>query len=344
VMGPSGSGKTSFINLASDSQLPVSSGLKACTTDVALSEPFVVDGQRVRLVDTPGFDDTAKSDGDVLAIIAEFLAKHSSRGRRIHSILYFHRISDVRMGAVSKKNFVMFQKMVGAHAYPNVVVVTTRWNEVNTLTAESREAELRTKTSFFQPLVEAGAPMMRYARTPDCTQRIVRQALSCAPVELSIQRQMVVERRSVAETDAGMKLQLDKMESIEKCKDELRDLVRDLEALRDVNDLDGLKELEGSIRDMRDKVRDLQEENQRLMSRQNSETWEMIGYVDESLLAEPAPVSDDSSDDEDPPMIGGLPLDEFVYGPGGGVLWGSWVLGLHYAVLSSFFGLVHGHQ
>lgn len=64
-----------FINLASDSNMPVSSGLKSCTTEVAISERFTVDGERVRLVDTPGFDDAARSDAEVLNIVAGFLTK-----------------------------------------------------------------------------------------------------------------------------------------------------------------------------------------------------------------------------------------------------------------------------
>ncbi|TEB22470.1 hypothetical protein FA13DRAFT_1757292 [Coprinellus micaceus] len=196
-MGPSGAGKTSFINLASDSHLPVSSGLGSCTSDISISEPFVVEGQRVRLIDTPGFDDSYKSEGGVLTIVADFLAKE--QGRRIRSILYLHRISDVRMTAAAKKNLQMFQRMVGASAFPNIIFVTTRWNEVNGLVAESRESELRSKAAYFKPMVEAGAQTMRYMRTPECTRTILRQALECSPVELAIQRQMVIEDKLIAE-------------------------------------------------------------------------------------------------------------------------------------------------
>lgn len=35
----------------------------------------MVEGQRVRLIDTPGFDDSYKSEGGVLTIVADFLAK-----------------------------------------------------------------------------------------------------------------------------------------------------------------------------------------------------------------------------------------------------------------------------
>ena len=91
-MGATGSGKTSvsglllvkmtrnlpdclqFVNLASRSGLRVGTGLGSCTADVQLADRFILDGTTVTLIDTPGFDDTVRSDTDVLRMIAAFLA------------------------------------------------------------------------------------------------------------------------------------------------------------------------------------------------------------------------------------------------------------------------------
>ena len=43
------------------------------TAEIQLSEEFELDGQRVVLIDTPGFNDTTTSDMDVLKLIAAFL-------------------------------------------------------------------------------------------------------------------------------------------------------------------------------------------------------------------------------------------------------------------------------
>ena len=89
-MGPTGVGKstvssfpsgeclfvnlnTKFINIASDSNLRVSDSLMSCTDKIELSRPFQLDGKEVILVDTPGFDDTAKSDSDVLSLVCDYL-------------------------------------------------------------------------------------------------------------------------------------------------------------------------------------------------------------------------------------------------------------------------------
>ena len=52
----------------------VSDSLASCTVRIELSKPFMLDGKEVVLVDTPGFDDSAKSDAEVLDIVCDFLA------------------------------------------------------------------------------------------------------------------------------------------------------------------------------------------------------------------------------------------------------------------------------
>ena len=63
-----------FVNLASRSSLRVGMNLESCTTEVQRADLFTLDGRGVVLIDTPGFNDTSKSDTDVLKMIAAFLA------------------------------------------------------------------------------------------------------------------------------------------------------------------------------------------------------------------------------------------------------------------------------
>ena len=64
---------TQFVNLVSGSNLITSDALESCTNAVQPGRPFDLDGRRVVLIDTPGFDDTVRSDVDVLNMIAAFL-------------------------------------------------------------------------------------------------------------------------------------------------------------------------------------------------------------------------------------------------------------------------------
>lgn len=47
--------------------------MKSCTAEVEVAD-FTLDGRRVILIDTPGFDDTNVSDAEILKKIAAFLA------------------------------------------------------------------------------------------------------------------------------------------------------------------------------------------------------------------------------------------------------------------------------
>ena len=45
----------------------------SCTSAVEITPPFLLDGRRARLIDTPGFDDSTVSDADILQEIAAYL-------------------------------------------------------------------------------------------------------------------------------------------------------------------------------------------------------------------------------------------------------------------------------
>ena len=62
-----------FINVVSGSHLQVGEGLRSCTPNVQTSNTFNLFGRRVTLIDTPGFDDTLKTDTEILKLISSFL-------------------------------------------------------------------------------------------------------------------------------------------------------------------------------------------------------------------------------------------------------------------------------
>ncbi|EAU87550.2 hypothetical protein CC1G_12349 [Coprinopsis cinerea okayama7 len=253
------------------SRLPVSSGLKSCTNDVAVSEPFTLDGRKMRLIDTPGFDDSNRSDAEVLGTISDFLAKLFIKGHKLQGVLYFHRISDVRMGALSKRNFTMFQKLCGSHTYPNVVLTTSRWSEVNEHVGAARSAELASKGVFFRPILDAGAALMRYTRSLESAQTILRQLLAKPPIPyLTIQREMVVQGKSMAETNAGLALQQEKLASIQRFQENLKGLTKEIEIVKKENDVEMQRELEADVEELKVKMRSLEEEREKLVSRQSS--------------------------------------------------------------------------
>ena len=66
-----------FINLATQStnKLQVRHSIQSCTGAVERADPFDLDGRQIILFDTPGFDDTNKTETEILRIIAFELEK-----------------------------------------------------------------------------------------------------------------------------------------------------------------------------------------------------------------------------------------------------------------------------
>jgi predicted GTPase len=64
-----------FVNAVTGSHLEVSHGHKSCTSEVKMSKAFQVGEHSLTLIDTPGFDDTSKTDADILREITVFLGQ-----------------------------------------------------------------------------------------------------------------------------------------------------------------------------------------------------------------------------------------------------------------------------
>ncbi|KAJ3509702.1 hypothetical protein NMY22_g16205 [Coprinellus aureogranulatus] len=312
VMGATGSGKTTFINLVSGSQLRTSEGLKSCTEVVAATDPFPVDGRKVVLVDTPGFDDTTRSDSEILKLIADFLATSYQNGYKLTGLLFIHRISDFRMGGISLKNFKTFRKLCGEATLRNVIIVTNMWGEVTPELGAQREHELSTSPDFFLPALDKGAKMMRHLNTSQSGITIVKHILgSNNPMALQIQTEIVEERKDVSQTAAAEEIERElraekerqrveaervkrEMEEAAKRRDEQLRWERDQEALRRQAELDRIaaeqkrvqEQMERERLEMERRMREEEEARRREMERIHRENQARIEQ--ERIAAEEA--------------------------------------------------------
>ncbi|OBZ66269.1 hypothetical protein A0H81_13768 [Grifola frondosa] len=200
-MGPTGSGKTTFINLISKSALQVGDSLESCTEEVDLATECEVSGRKVHLIDTPGFDDTEKTQADVLVDIASYLEHSYETGRLLTGITYTHRISDRRMNGIARESFRLFRTICGDSAMKNVVIVTNMWGDVAQAQGEARERELATRSTFFQAALDRGARMLRHCNTVDSAHAIVGQMLGNVPEPLKMQHEMVDQHMGIMSTE-----------------------------------------------------------------------------------------------------------------------------------------------
>lgn len=131
--------------------------------------PCTVDAETtVYLVDTPGFDDTNRSDTEVLRELATWLADSYTAKINLSGIIYLHRISDVRMQGSAKKNLYMFKKLCGDNALKNVILGTTMWDKVSETEGTARELELISTPDFWGWMVKQGSRVSRHTGTVLC--------------------------------------------------------------------------------------------------------------------------------------------------------------------------------
>ncbi|KAF4596310.1 hypothetical protein EYR40_008005 [Pleurotus pulmonarius] len=291
IMGATGSGKTTFANMASGDELTVGAGLRSCTNDVQVCRPFELDGRMVTLVDTPGFDDTTKSDTDVLAMIAAFLTASYEQGKTLAGIIYLHRISDFRMSGLSTRNFRMLRHLCGEKTLKNLAIVTNMWGEVPAAVGEAREAELASQDLFFKPALDKGATLLRHANTFDSAMNVLRYIIGNTPLPLQIQSEMVDGGMALSETAAGGELRAELAALITKHNQEIRTLKSEMDEALRLKDQELRDELGAEITKLQGEANRIQRDAQGMASRYESEKNRLeaqIREVAEAAKAEQA--------------------------------------------------------
>lgn len=279
VMGATGSGKTTFINVASGSDLRIGMGLESCTNEVQMSQSFLLDEKNVVLVDTPGFDDTTKSDTDVLKMIAAYLQTMHKQGKILSGVIYMHRISDIRVGGTSRRDLTMFQELCGREAYKNVLMVTNMWSDINE-DALAREQELREKDIFFKPILENGALLLRHMNDQESAHKIIHNLTGTEPVVLRIQSELAAVN-DITQTSAYAQLNRELMEQAERNRQELQKLRVELEEAAQAQDEETRMELQEESEKMEAELLRVQNESAMLASEYQAE----LRRIEEQLHA-----------------------------------------------------------
>ncbi|KAF9443385.1 hypothetical protein P691DRAFT_679634 [Macrolepiota fuliginosa MF-IS2] len=163
VMGATGSGKSTFIDLLTSHPSDKNVNAKLKSTDHMKIELTRVRhsrwGDKIVLVDTPGFDNTAKSDLEILVMISEWLQKTYKGGIKLAGLIYLYRITDQRMIGSSLNNLNMFGRLCGDIAMKQVTLVSTMWENIKPEIGVGREAELKEK--YWRPFIDKGSGIAR---------------------------------------------------------------------------------------------------------------------------------------------------------------------------------------
>ncbi|KAI8154906.1 hypothetical protein K4K49_007108 [Colletotrichum sp. SAR 10_70] len=227
VMGRTGSGKSTFIGQCTGKQVTVGHGLYSCTKSIYVAD-YHWNGRRIFLIDTPGFNDTARPEVEILEALASSLTASYANGVRIHGVLMLQPVSENRMSGSSLRCIEMVEAVCGfaSTSWPsrceNLAIVTTMWPsstgneaEEQRTVLEGRHRELCTQEMFFGGLVSRGATAFRYNETGSqdpieqmrAAQNIVAHLVRRSDMHpldvLQLQREIVIEGKTLGQTTAG---------------------------------------------------------------------------------------------------------------------------------------------
>jgi hypothetical protein len=161
-----------------------------------------VGSHEVGIVDTPGFDDTTRSDADILDEIVRFLCTQYRLGIRLKGIIYMHRITDNRMGGSAKRYLEMFKSLCGEQNLKNVVLLTTMWSHLrDEAVGLQRERELRKE--YWMDMEKGGSTIRRYEGTRREAEAIICRLMREKDIVLDIQSELVDQQKRLEDTGAG---------------------------------------------------------------------------------------------------------------------------------------------
>jgi hypothetical protein len=163
-------------------------------------------GEKIYLIDTPGFDDTQISDVELLKKIASALeAMYVDEDIRFAGLIYMHRITDSRVAGSSLKSLRIFEKICGEENFKHVVLVTSMWNLLeDEEIGKGRERTLETKDEFFGRMISRGAVTVRDRGDLPSAWTIIERALrSQDQVVTALQREMATVGNTLEDTTVG---------------------------------------------------------------------------------------------------------------------------------------------
>ena len=167
------------------------------------------DGRRIWLLDTPGFDDTRRSDIDILKEVVPLLVKLKQRVD-FAGIIYLHPITNNRMQGTARRNLSLMRAICGEAAYKHVVLTSTMWEEYrddSQTPFKQRELFLLETNNWWGSMHSKGSVSKRHNGTLDSAQDIISHVLvqysNHGSFMLRIHKEMIEEEKKLEETTVG---------------------------------------------------------------------------------------------------------------------------------------------
>jgi hypothetical protein len=156
----------------------------------------------VAIVDTPGFDDTTRSDAEIMEQIVSFLCAQYQLGIPLKGIIYLHRITDNRMAGSAQRYFEMFKCLCGERNLKNVVLLTTMWSELSN-EAQGLQRERQLRKEFWKDMEQRGSTIRRFDGSRTSAEAFICRLVREKDIVLDIQHELVDQDKILEDTAAG---------------------------------------------------------------------------------------------------------------------------------------------
>jgi hypothetical protein len=175
-----------------------------------------IEGQVVRLIDTPGFDDKDRSDEDTFHHLVYWLIAAYEQDLRFTGIVIVHRLTDPRLQRSAQRALKILKAMCGHACFKGIVVATTVWDGIideDFATTQERQGQLAwgifsdvlRHSEYLMPLRSAEADAPRIIR------HIVQKKMR---LTLAIQEELVGRGLTLEQTAAGKLVLEDLLQAI----------------------------------------------------------------------------------------------------------------------------------
>ena len=284
-MGLTGSGKSTFVSMATNTPPPPEiAQLESCTLGVTVASFNHKCGKTIHFIDTPGFNDTHRTDGDILHELAYWLLKCYTHNIRLSGVVYLHSITDNRIQGSSLRALNIFKGLVGEENYHGVVLATTMWDKLDDNDydgARGRQRELVTQSNFWGDMKQGRSQVKALTAGRTSVEEIVNHiAVENKRLTLRIQRQMSEpENCHIHETDAGKVLYKKLYEEKSNMEQKLDDLRKQLGAAVNNHHTRNARELRKQLQEITESMT----ANEELIEEFEKPTTELNGYFDKQL-------------------------------------------------------------
>ena len=194
----------------------------------------------------------------MLKDIAEWLKDSYQAQQKLSGVIYMHPIKNERMEGSALRNLKMFRELCGDEPMKNVVLVTSFWDQVQTVTAKKREDELRITPEFWGRMIRKGSRMRRFEGRESALD-IIMSIVNQNPIALSIQHEMVEENKELVQTAAGIAVNEELARLEAKHSKDLEEVKREHQEAMEMRD----KELQEELQLQREKLEEEIEKVQR---------------------------------------------------------------------------------